>query len=154
VRGLERARSELERADVRTARERLKGLPGRRGGPCSARPGVPADGGGALGYLIGPAATDEERLAFERHSAFGWASRITEPRLRHLLPCSDLSAIADEPGRAILAFLPSKKPPHRREGLDAVVVRWFAGLRAASRHGGAPGNWVPILVCCDGGAVG
>ncbi len=90
---------------------------------------------GRWGYLIGSAATDEERLAFERHCALGTADRITESRLRHLLRCSDLTAVADEQGRAILASLPSKKPRHRREALGAGVARWFAGLRAARRHG-------------------
>ena len=143
MRGLERARSELERGDVRTARERLKGLVATYPDDVVVRAllaqayrldGQPTEAG-RWGYLIGSAATVEERLAFERHCAFGAAGRITESRLRHLLRCSDLTAIADDHGRAILASLPSKKPSHRREGIVAVVARWFAGLRAASRHG-------------------
>ncbi len=143
MRGLERARSELDHGDVRKARERLKGLVAAYPVDVEVRAllaqayrldGQPTEAG-RWGYLIGPAATDEERLAFELHCAFGWASRITESRLGHLLRCSDLTVIADDQGRAILASLPSKKAAERRGGLGAALARWFAGLRAASRHG-------------------
>lgn len=143
MRGLDRARAELERGEVRTARERLKGLVATYPDDVVVRAllaqayrldGQPTEAG-RWGYLIGDAATDEERLAFERHCAFGWNGRITESRLRHLLRCRDLSAISDEQGRAILASLPGKKAPRRREGMGAGIARWFAGLRAARRHG-------------------
>lgn len=144
MRGLERARSELDHGDVRKARERLKGLVATYPDDLEVRAllaqayrldGQPTEAG-RWGYLIGPAATDDERLAFERHCAFGWASRITEARLRHLLRCSDLTVIADDRGRAILASLPSKSAPLRRDGLVAALARWLAGRRAASRHAG------------------
>lgn len=143
MRGLERARAELERGEVRTSRERLKGLVATYPDDVVVRAllaqayrldGQPTEAG-RWGYLIGPAATQEERVAFERHCAFGTAGRITESRLRHLLRCSDLTAIADDQGRAILASLPRRKPPHRRDGLGAALVRAIAGLRAAGRHG-------------------
>jgi hypothetical protein len=143
VRGLDRAKADLEHGDARRARERLKSLLVTHPEDAEVRTllaqayrldGQPTEAG-RWGYLIGPAATDEERLAFERHCAFGWASRITESRLRHLLRCSELTVIADDQGRAILASLPNKKAPKRRDGLGAALARWFAGLRAANRHG-------------------
>jgi len=142
VRGLERARAELDGGDVRKARERLKGLVATYPEDLEVRAslaqayrldGQPTEAG-RWGYLIGPAATDEERLAFERHCAFGCASRITESRLRRLLRCSDLSVISDDQGRAILASLPSKTL-QRRDGLGAALARWIARRRAASRYG-------------------
>lgn len=143
MRGLERARAELEAGDVRKARDRLRGLVVSYPHDLEVRvllaeayrlDGQPTEAG-RWGYLVGPAATDEERLAFERHCAFGRAARITESRLRHLLRCSDLTLIADEHGRAILASLPSKVAPGRRHGRGAALVRWVTGVRAARQHG-------------------
>ena len=85
---------------------------------------------GRWGYLVGADATDLERQAFEAHCAFGWRSRITEARLRHLLRCPNLTAIADDDGLALLAALPSKRNPRRRDGPIARVGRWLSRLRA------------------------
>ena len=143
MRGLDRAKADLEHGDARKARERLKSILASHPEDLEVRALLaqayridrqPTEAG-RWGYLIGTAATDEERLAFERHCAFGWDSRITEARLRHLLRCADLTAIADEHGRATLAALPTKRPPRRRDGIGAALARWVAGLRAARRHG-------------------
>ena len=88
---------------------------------------------GRWGYLVGADATAEERQAFEAHCAFGWSSRITESRLRHLLRCQDLRAIADEDGLALLAALPTKRNPRRSDGPIARLARWLSRRRAKRR---------------------
>jgi hypothetical protein len=85
---------------------------------------------GRWGYLMGPAASERERRAFEKHSAFGGSPRITEGRLRRLLRVSDLASVADETGRAILRDLPSKHSAHRTEGLWSALGRFFAAQRS------------------------
>ena len=78
--GLRRAKADLERGDVRRARGRLKGLivtyPEDQGVRRLLAEAYRRDRqwpeAGKWGYLIGPAATDRERRAFEKHSAFGW----------------------------------------------------------------------------------
>lgn len=141
VDGMERAKADLERGDPRKARERLKGLLRAYPEDLEVRK-LLAEAyrrdrqfteAGRWGYLVGPAATDRERRAFEKHSAFGWNRRITESRLRHLLRCHDLGAIADDHGREILRALPSKRTG-RPDTLGAAVSRRLASLRARIKH--------------------
>ncbi len=143
MRGLERARADLEHGDARKARERLKSLVAAYPEDLEVR-GLLAQAyrldrqpteAGRWGYLVGAVATDEERLAFERHCAFGWSTRITESRLRYLLRCTDLTAIADDDGRATLASLPWKKLTDREDGLVAAWARRIAVRRAERNHG-------------------
>jgi len=129
VRGLDRAKADLERGDARTARERLKGwivtYPYDSEARCLLAQAYRDDGqpteAGRWGYLIGPAATSEERRAFERH-AFAGRPRITKPRLRRLLRCDELTAIADDEGRAILEL--------RADGLFDRLRGWISARRA------------------------
>lgn len=132
--GLGRAKADLERGDARKARDRLKGLvvtyPHNLEVRILLAEAYRRDRqwpeAGRWGYLIGPAASEWERRAFEEHSAFGWSARITERRLRHLLRVGDLAAIADETGRALLRDIPSKHSPYRREGPWVALGRLFA----------------------------
>lgn len=142
MRGHERAEADLQRGDARAARERLKGLIATYPFDVRARTllarayrddGQPTEAG-RWGYLVGPAATDAERRSFERHCAFGPSGRITEARLRHLLRCPDLDAIADADGRAALASLPARRPPGHRDGPRTAVLRALARLRALRRY--------------------
>lgn len=134
----QRAEADLERGDVRKARDRLKGLvvtypQDRRVRNLLAeayRRDRQWPEAGRWGCLIGTAATDAERRAFEQHSAFGWNRRITEARLRHLLRVDDLAAVADETGRAILLDLPHKRNPLRRDGSITGFRRHLASLRS------------------------
>lgn len=129
MRGLERAKADLERGEARIARERLKSwiatYPEDREARCLLAQAYRDDGqpteAGRWGYLIGHAATADERRAFERH-AFTRGRRLTQPRLRHLLRCEDLLAIADDDGRALL--------PLRADGPFDRLSRWFAARRA------------------------
>jgi hypothetical protein len=139
---VERARADLEHGKPRKARERLKGWIATYPEDREARgllaqayrlDGQPTEAG-RWGYLVGAHATDEERAAFEVHCAFGWASRITEARLRHLLHCSDLTAIADAEGLALLADLPTRKNPRRTDGPLARLGRWLSQRRAQKRY--------------------
>jgi len=137
VDGLGRAKLDLERGDVRKARDRLKGLlamyPHNQDVRSLLAEAYRRDrqwpAAGRWGYLIGPAATDEKRAAFEEHCAFGWYSRITEGRLRRLLRVDDLSAVADETGRALLRDLPNKRNPRAGMGrsLRSVATSPAAG---------------------------
>jgi len=138
VEGLERAKADLNRGDARAARDRLKGLVGTYP-ECielrtllaeSYRRDRQWNEAGRWGYLVGSAASEREREAFERHCAFGWKSRITEARLRHLLRAGDLAAIADATGRALLRELPHKRNPWRTDGPFAAVSRKVAALRS------------------------
>jgi hypothetical protein len=142
VSGLDRARADLEHGDARKARERLKSWIATYPHDHAARnllaqayrdDGQPTEAG-RWGYLQGAAATDAERLAFESRCAFGWQSRITEARLRHLLRCDDLTSIADDQGRAILASLPSRRNPRQTDGPLDGLGRWLSRWRAKSRH--------------------
>ncbi len=143
MRGLDRARADLEHGDARKARERLKSLVDaypedleiRRLLAQAYRLDRQPTEAGRWGYLVGAAATDQERLAFERHSAFGWGRRITESRLRYLLRCSNLTSIADSDGRAILASLPSKRLAGRPDGRFSALARRLAARRALRRYG-------------------
>lgn len=134
VDGLGRAKLDLERGDVRKARDRLMGLlathPHNREVRTLLAEAYRRDRqwpeAGRWGYLIGPAATDKERAAFEEHCAFGWDSRITEGRLRRLLRVDDLFAVADETGRALLRDLPNKRNPRRGDGPLAAIGRYLA----------------------------
>ena len=135
--GLTKAKQDLEVGNVRKARDRLKGLvqayPHEQELRCLLAEAYRRDRqwpeAGRWGYLIGPAATDEERRAFERHCAFGWYPRITEARLRRLLRVDDLGSIADETGRALLGQLPYKRHPDRSDGPFTAVARWLAKWR-------------------------
>lgn len=140
--GLERAEVDLARGDVRKARDRLKGLVNTYPDDLEIRR-LLAEAyrryrqfaeAGRWGYLFGPHASDRERRAFERHNGFGWSSRITESRLRHLLRCDDLSAIADEKGRALLRDLPRTRSLRRRDGPIAAVLCRLAIARARVAH--------------------
>jgi hypothetical protein len=141
VKGLERAEADLARGDVRKARDRLKGLVNtyptdvevRRLLAEAYRRDRQFPEAGRWGYLFGPHASDRERRAFERHAAFGWASRITESRLKRLLRCEDLSAIADETGQALLRALPHQRSL-RKDGPFAAVLRRFAIVKARAAH--------------------
>lgn len=134
--GLTRAKLDLEQGDARKARDRLKGLvttyPHNKEIRALLAEAYRRDRqwpeAGRWGYLDGPAATDEERSAFERHCAFGWSKRIKESRLRRLLRVDDLAVIADDTGRALLADLPNRRNPNRQEsqGLLATLIRDFA----------------------------
>jgi len=138
VDGLERAKSDLEHGDARKARDRLKGLVStypinqdvRRLLAEAYRRDRQWPEAGRWGYLIGSAATDAERRAFEKHSAFGWNRRITEGRLRRLLRVDDLAAVADETGRAVLRDLPHKRHPLRKDGPLTGFRRCLASLRS------------------------
>jgi hypothetical protein len=138
VEGLRRAQADLERGDVRKARDRLRGLvvtyptrPDVRRLLAEAyRRDRQWPEAGRWGYLIGDAATDSERRAFEAHCAFGWRSRITEGRLRRLLQVDDLAAIADDSGRQLLRELPHKRNPYIHDGLLSAVSRLLAVRRA------------------------
>lgn len=134
--GLTRARLDLEQGDARKARDRLKGLvttyPHNKEIRALLAEAYRRDRqwpeAGRWGYLDGPAATGEERSAFERHCAFGWSTRIKESRLRRLLRVDDLAVIADDTGRALLVDLPHRRNPNRpdSEGLLAALIRDFA----------------------------
>ena len=136
--GLARAKWDLEQGAVRKARGRLKGLvvtyPHDREVRALLAEAYRRDRqwpeAGRWGYLIGPAATDEERAAFERHCAFGWHTRITEARLRRLLRVDDLAGVADEAGLALLADLPHRRNPERTDGPLTAIARLFAIWRA------------------------
>lgn len=142
--GVERARTELEGGDARLARERLRSWLVEYPHDREARrllavayrdDGQPTEAG-RWGYLVGPDATERERRAFERHCAYGDSTRITEARLRHLLRCPDLAAIADD-GRALLASLPTTTRPDRLDGRwDRLSRRWAVG-RARRRYAGS-----------------
>lgn len=134
VDGLARAKRDLEAGDARKARDRLKGLvityPHDQEVRALLAEAYRRDRqwpeAGRWGYLVGPAATAEERSAFERHSAFGWHTRMTESRLRRLLRVDDLAAISDDAGRAILVDLPHRRNPDRSDGPFTAVARAFA----------------------------
>lgn len=134
--------ADLEHGDPRKARERLKSwlaaFPEDREARRLLAQSYRADGqpteAGRWGYLVGPDATDEERAAFEAHCAFGWDSRITESRLRHLLRCAELTSIADADGLAALAVLPEKKNPRRADGVLDRLERWVSKRRAQKRY--------------------
>jgi hypothetical protein len=136
--GLERAKTDLEHGNARKARDRLKGLvasyPNNQEVRTLLAEAYRRDRqwpeAGRWGYLIGPAATDSERRAFEKHSAFGWNPRITEARLRRLLQVDDLAAVADETGRAVLRDLPHKRNPLRKDGPITRTRRYLASLRS------------------------
>lgn len=138
VDGLGRAKADLEHGDARKARDRLKGLvvtyPQNQEVRSLLAEAYRRDRqwpeAGRWGYLIGPAATDRERRAFENHSAFGWYPRITEARLRRLLQVDDLAAVADETGRALLRDLPHKRNPLRKDGPLAAIRRYLATQRS------------------------
>ncbi|MFL6098583.1 MAG: DUF6584 family protein [Actinomycetales bacterium] len=136
--GLRRAKADLEDGAARKARERLKGLVVTYPHDREIR-GLLAEAyrrdrqwpeAGRWGYLIGPAATELERRAFEKHSAFGCSPRITEARLRRLLQTDDLATVADESGRALLCDLPRKRNPRRPDRPLAAVGRYVATWRA------------------------
>ena len=136
--GLDRARADLARGDARKARDRLKGVIGGHPENLEAR-ALLAEAyrrdrqwpeAGRWGYLMGAAASDAERRAFEEHAAFDWSQRITESRLRHLLHNDDLAAIADDDGRALLRSLPRRRNRRRSDGPVASLVRGVARLRA------------------------
>ncbi|WP_426561333.1 DUF6584 family protein [Angustibacter sp. McL0619] len=136
--GLARTVNDLERGDVRKARDRLKGLlvtyPQSREVRTLLAEAYRRDRqwpeAGRWGYLIGLAATDRERRAFEWHSAYGRRTRITEARLRWLLQIDDLAAIADDSGRRLLRDLPRKRDRDRREGPFAALSRGAAIFRS------------------------
>jgi hypothetical protein len=138
VDGLTRAKWDLEQGNVRKARDRLKGLvatyPHDREVRALLAEAYRRDRqwpeAGRWGYLIGPAATDEERAAFEGHCAFGWRTRITEARLRRLLRADDLAQVADETGLALLADLPHRRNPERSDGPLTAIARLIAIWRA------------------------
>ena len=130
--GLERAKADLARGDARKARDRLKGLVGAYPDSLEVRQLLAeayrrdrqAAQAGRWGYLWGPHASDREREAFERHNSFVGYPRVTEARLRRVLRTDDLSAIADESGRALLRALPTKHPLTRADGpLEALSRR-------------------------------
>lgn len=134
---LSRAKADLEQGDARKARDRLKGLvvtyphnqEVRRLLAEAYRRDRQWPEAGRWGYLVGPAATDWERWAFEKHSAFAWHPRIAEAR-RRLLQVDDLAKVADETGRALLRDLPNKRNPNRRHGLSAEIIRFIATRRS------------------------
>ncbi|GAB3599979.1 hypothetical protein GCM10027446_32670 [Angustibacter peucedani] len=136
--GLLRARADLERGAARKARDRLRGLvvtcPQSHEVRILLAEAYRRDRqwpeAGRWGYLVGSAATDAERRAFEQHCAFGWRPRITESRLRHLLKVDDLAAVADESGRQLLRELPRKRAPGRRDGPLAAASRLLAIWRS------------------------
>lgn len=136
--GLERVEGDLARGDVRKARDRLKGLLNtyphdlevRRLLAEAYRRDRQLPEAGRWGYLVGPDASDRERDAFERQCAFGWNGRITEVRLRSLLRCDDLRAIADDAGIDTLRNLPKKRRPERADGLVRAALRQIVVLRA------------------------
>lgn len=139
--GLERANDDLRHGRARKARDRLKGLLASYPDDVEVRT-LLAEAyrqdrqwpeAGRWGYLIGSAATDSERAAFEAHSAFGWYSRIKESRLRRLLKTDDLDSLADHDGRELLRNLPFKRNPKRSDGLFARIGRRLA-IRRACRH--------------------
>ncbi|WP_146843700.1 DUF6584 family protein [Cellulomonas composti] len=138
MKGIERAEGDLSRGDVRKARDRLKGLLSsyphdlevRRLLAEAYRRDRQFPEAGRWGYLVGPDASDRERDAFERHCAFGHSTRITEARLRALLRCDYLGAIADEVGRDVLRDLPNKRGPERIDGPVRAAIRRVAALRA------------------------
>ncbi|GAA4849341.1 hypothetical protein GCM10023221_30860 [Luteimicrobium xylanilyticum] len=140
--GAEHARTDLEAGDVRRARERLKSLVvtypedlelRRLLAEAYRRDGQPAEAG-RWGYLVAGHASDHERRCFERHNAFAsYGPRATGARLRKLLRCDDLAAIADPVGRALLRDLPRKRPVGRRDGPVEAVGRRLAIWRARSR---------------------
>ncbi len=138
VNGLQRAKADLEHGDVRKARDRLKGLVASYPHNHELRSLLAGayrrdrqwPEAGRWGYLIGSAATDAERRAFETHSAFGWNRTITEARLRRLLRVDDLAAVADETGRAVLQDLPHKRNPLRKDGPLTGFRRYLASLRS------------------------
>jgi uncharacterized protein DUF6584 len=138
VDGLGPAKADLERGDARKARDRLKGLVATYPYDLEVR-SLLAEAyrrdrqwpeAGRWGYLVGPAATEWERRAFEKHSAFGWRTRITEARLRRLLQVDDLAAVADERGRILLRELPNKRNPLRSDGPLSAISRFLASLRS------------------------
>ena len=139
--GLGRAKADLEHGHARKARDRLKGLvvtyPHNQEVRILLAEAYRRDRqwpeAGRWGYLIGPAATDSERRAFEKHSAFGWYPRITEARLRRLLQVDDLAAVADETGRALLRDLPYKRNPRRPDGPLAEIIRFLATHRSRQK---------------------
>ena len=139
--GLERVKDDLQHGRARKARERLKGLLSSYPNDVEVRT-LLAEAyrmdrqwpeAGRWGYLIGPAATERERVAFEAHCAFGWHSRIKESRLRPLLKTNDLDAIADDDGRDLLRNLPHKRNPRRSDGIFARIGRRIALRRARQR---------------------
>ena len=141
---LTRAKLDLEQGDARKARDRLKGLVPTYPHNTEIR-ALLAEAyrrdrqwpeAGRWGHLDGPAATDEERSAFEKHCAFGWSTRIKESRLRQLPRVDDLAVIADDTGRALLADLPDRHNPNRpdSEGLLAALIRDFAVWLAERPH--------------------
>jgi hypothetical protein len=138
VDGLGRAKADLEHGRARKARDRLKGLvvtyPHNQEVRSLLAEAYRRDRqwpeAGRWGYLIGPAATEWERRAFEKHSTFGWYARITEARLRRLLQVDDLAAVADETGRTLLRDLPYKHNPLRRDGPLAAISRFLATHRS------------------------
>jgi hypothetical protein len=138
VDGLERAKADLARGDARKARDRLKGLVGAYPDSLEVRQLLaeacrrdrqPAQAG-RWGYLYGPHASDREREAFERHNSFVGYPRVTEARLRRILRTDDLSAIADDSGRALLRELPTKHPLTRADGPLEALSRRLAVFRA------------------------
>ncbi|MFC8504580.1 DUF6584 family protein [Pedococcus sp. NPDC057267] len=140
--GLTRAKRDLEDGNVRKARDRLKGLVVTHPHDIEVR-GLLAEAyrqdrqwaeAGRWGYLVGPAATEEERSAFEKHCAFGWYTRITKSRLRRLLRVDDLTLIADEAGLELLAELPHKRNPDRSDGPFTAIGRRLAIVRSKLAH--------------------
>jgi hypothetical protein len=137
VDGLGRAKADLEHGRARRARDRLKGLvvtyPHSREVRSLLAEAYRRDRqwpeAGRWGYLVGPAATDRERRAFERHALGGYL-RIREARLRSLLQVDDLAAVANEDGRALLRDLPSKRDPLHRDGPFVAISRFLAIRRS------------------------
>lgn len=139
--GLTRAKRDLEDGNVRKARDRLKGLVVTYPHDVEVR-GLLAEAyrqdrqdrqwpeAGRWGYLVGPAATAEERSAFEKHCAFGWYTRMTKSRLRRLLRVDDLKLVADEAGLGLLAELPHKRNPDRSDGPFTAIGRRLAFVRS------------------------
>ncbi len=138
--GLDRAKDDVARGEVRKARDRLKGLVGTYPRDVELR-AMLANAyrldrqfpeAGRWGYLIGPHASQKERTAFERHAFAGYA-RVSEARLARLLRAEDLAAITDEAGRALLRALPARRVSPRRDRPLERVSRAIAVYRARRR---------------------
>lgn len=140
MKGLDRAKEDFARGDVRKARDRLKGLVGTYPRDLELRAMLATayrldrqfPEAGRWGYLIDTHASEKERTAFEEH-AFAGYSRVSEARLARLLRAEDLAVIADESGRALLRALPGKRLSPRRDGPFERLSRAIAIRRARRR---------------------